>query len=86
MANSVTTSAYKIWLRPGRTPAWGRVKILRQTYCGVDQYEVIVRGDGLDLEHLVRHQSEDFVMFERIQRTDVRSPFLGSPDLEEEET
>lgn len=60
------TSAFRVWIRPGTTPKWGKVRVLRQKSIGVDEQELVIDGDGLNLEQLVRQQPDVFVMFERI--------------------
>ncbi len=61
----MTTSHFTVWTTQGSDPDWGSVIVLRQTQATADRYDITVKGDGLDLERLVRKQPANFVMFER---------------------
>lgn len=58
-------SAFHVWVNAGRSPFWGDLKIVSAYAVGDGRYDVVLEGDGFDLESMIRIYSDTFLMFER---------------------
>lgn len=52
---------FRVWVKPGKTPSWGPVKVLQERQFAADGWDLVVAGDGSDLAARVAARSDIFV-------------------------
>jgi hypothetical protein len=53
-------TAFRVWVKSGKTPSWGSVTVLQQRQFAIDGWDIIVAGDGRDLADRVSARADIF--------------------------
>lgn len=52
---------FRIWVKPGKTPSWGPVKVLQERQFAADGWDIAVVGDGTDLAQRIAARPDIFI-------------------------